>query len=106
MSGMGGMDHGQHGGSPPAPKSPPTLGSLLTSPKPMDPNGIDVLRRIMGGFCKNCTVIAGKITIVFENGTRADITQGVSKISNMIYKNISNKIALLFLGLPSPRSRY
>jgi hypothetical protein len=83
------MEHGQHGGSPPAAKAPPTLGSLLTSPKPMDPNGIDVLKRVGGGFCKNCTVIAGKTTIVFENGTRADITRGVSYIPNMISKSIS-----------------
>jgi hypothetical protein len=55
----------------------------------MDPNGINVVRRIDGGFCKDCTVLAGKTTIVFENGTRADITKGVSSATHTIHKSVS-----------------
>jgi hypothetical protein len=82
------MAHGGHGGPMAPAKAPPTLGSLVSSTKPMDPNGINVVRRIDGGFCKNCTVLAGKTTIVFENGTRADITKGVSNTTNIIQKNV------------------
>lgn len=29
------------------------------------------------GFCKNCTVLAGKATLFFENGTKAGVDSGV-----------------------------
>jgi hypothetical protein len=31
----------------------------------------------VGGFCSNCTILAAKADVVFENGTRADIASGV-----------------------------
>jgi hypothetical protein len=43
----------------------------------MDPNGFPFTRTMDGGFCQDCTVLAAKIDIVFENGTRADIANGV-----------------------------
>jgi hypothetical protein len=43
----------------------------------MDPNGFPFTRTMDGGFCTDCTVLAAKVDIVFENGTRADIANGV-----------------------------
>jgi hypothetical protein len=43
----------------------------------MDPNGFNVMHTIDGGLCRNCTVLGVKMDVVFENGTRADISSGV-----------------------------
>jgi hypothetical protein len=67
----GGMSHGA-----PNPKGK-ELGEMLQSSKPMDPNGFASTKRILGGFCTDCTVIAGSVTVVFENGTKADVKDGV-----------------------------
>jgi hypothetical protein len=76
MAMPGGHSHG--GGDMPAqPKSGQELGALLSAQKPMDPNGFMTTKRVAGGFCSNCTVIAGKSTVVFENGDKADISKGV-----------------------------
>jgi hypothetical protein len=89
-SGGGGMSMGgatpaalpkSEGGAPPTnPKSgggqaSATLG-LLTG-KPMDPNGVGMVKRLSTGMCKDCTVLAGKTTVVYANGTKAELSNGV-----------------------------
>ena len=52
--------------------------AVLTAQKPMDPNGFSQMRVLSeGAMCTNCTVLAGNIDVIFENGTRADISGGV-----------------------------
>ena len=61
-----------------APKAPGNPLSVLLGQKPMDPNGFSQMRVLSdGALCTNCTVLAGKMDIIFENGTRADISGGV-----------------------------
>lgn len=43
----------------------------------MDPDGFNVMNTIKGDICQDCTVLAVKIDVVFENGTRADVSSGV-----------------------------
>jgi hypothetical protein len=45
--------------------------------KPMDPNGFIVSMTVKEGFCSDCTVLAGKADITFEDGKRADVADGV-----------------------------
>jgi hypothetical protein len=42
----------------------------------MDPSGVQLSGAIRG-FCSDCTVLYGKATVVFENGTRATVDSGV-----------------------------
>jgi hypothetical protein len=52
--------------------------SVLTGQKPMDPNGYSMMKSLAANaLCKDCTVLAGKMDVVFETGTRADISGGV-----------------------------
>jgi hypothetical protein len=77
--GMAGMSHGGEGkpGAESAPKgSMSTILGLLKN-KPMDPNGIGLVKRLSTGFCKDCTVLSGKVDVVFTNGTVAGISNGV-----------------------------
>ena len=73
---MSGHAHGGSGGMSP-PKGSLEAGAALASQKPMDPNGFGSTKRVIGGFCTDCTVLAGKTTTVFENGSPATIKQGV-----------------------------
>jgi hypothetical protein len=43
----------------------------------MDPNGTPFTNSFKGGICSDCTVLAAQVDIVHENGTRADIADGV-----------------------------
>ncbi len=43
----------------------------------MDPDGQIIALTIKDGICQDCTVLAGKANIVFENGTRAGVHGGV-----------------------------
>jgi hypothetical protein len=43
----------------------------------MDPDGRIIALTIKDGICQDCTVLAGKSNIVFENGTRAGVHGGV-----------------------------
>jgi hypothetical protein len=43
----------------------------------MDPNGTPFSLMANSGYCTDCTVLAAQVDIVFENGTRADIVNGV-----------------------------
>jgi hypothetical protein len=45
--------------------------------KAMDPDGYSIMHQIKDGICKNCTVLAVKMDVVFDNGTRADVSRGV-----------------------------
>jgi len=45
--------------------------------KPMDPNGFLISNMIDQGICTDCTVLAGKADITFEDGTPAGINNGV-----------------------------
>jgi len=73
--------HGGHGGmgaaeKGEAPKFNPL--DILTGQKPMDPNGFSTMRILSNdSFCQDCTVLAGKLDVIFENGTKADISGGV-----------------------------
>lgn len=40
---------------------------------PMDPNGFIVSKMIREGICSDCTVLAGKAEITFEDGSPAGI---------------------------------
>jgi len=75
---MAGMSHG---GEKPAASAAPksSLGIMmdLLKNKPMDPNGIGIVKRLSTGFCKDCTVLSGKVDVVFGNGTVAGISNGV-----------------------------
>jgi hypothetical protein len=74
---MSGHSHGDSGAMGASPKTINPL-EILTGQKPMDPNGFSQMRVLKDGvMCSNCTVLAGKMDIVFENGTRADISGGV-----------------------------
>lgn len=53
------------------------LASFSAAGKPMDPNGVGIVKRLATGMCKNCTVLAGKTTVVYVNGTKADLNNGV-----------------------------
>ena len=74
---IGASKPGEGGGH--APKGGPINPlDILTGQKPMDPNGFSQMRVLSdGAMCTNCTVLAGKMDVVFENGTRADISGGV-----------------------------
>jgi hypothetical protein len=77
---MGGMAGMSHGGDKPAPATPQTGASQimnLLKNKPMDPNGIGLVKRLSTGFCKDCTILSGKVDVVFANGTKAGISNGV-----------------------------
>jgi len=43
----------------------------------MDPEGYNFIHQAKEGVCKDCTVLASKIDVVFENGSRADVSSGV-----------------------------
>lgn len=70
-----------HGSAPAADKPDTAKGAAgildLLKNKPMDPNGIGLVKRLSTGFCKDCTVLSGKVDVVFANGTRAGINNGV-----------------------------
>jgi hypothetical protein len=44
---------------------------------PLDREGNIIMRTLNDGFCKNCTVLAVKTDLVYEDGTRVDISNGV-----------------------------
>ncbi|KAE9982516.1 hypothetical protein EG328_010798 [Venturia inaequalis] len=62
---------------PAAPKSGINQIMDLLKNKPMDPNGLGLVKRLSTGFCKDCTVLSGKVDVVFPNGTKAGINNGV-----------------------------
>jgi hypothetical protein len=77
MGGMAGMSHGgDKPAAPPAQTSASQIMDLLKN-KPMDPNGIGLVKRLSSGFCKDCTILSGKVDVVFANGTKAGISNGV-----------------------------
>lgn len=43
----------------------------------MDPDGFNIMRLVEDGVCRDCTVLGVKLDVVFENGTRADVSSGV-----------------------------
>jgi hypothetical protein len=43
----------------------------------MDPNGEAVAAMIVDGLCSNCTILAGKPGLVFEDGSEAGPSQGI-----------------------------
>jgi hypothetical protein len=45
--------------------------------KSQDPSGYNVMNQVKDTICKDCTVLAVKMDVVFENGTRADVSRGV-----------------------------
>jgi hypothetical protein len=52
--------------------------NTLLAIKPMDPNGFSTFKLLTkGAMCTDCTVLAGKMSVVFANGSRADIGSGV-----------------------------
>lgn len=73
---MPGAEH-VHGDKPAEPKSKLSEMLDMMKNKPMDPNGMGLVKRLSTGFCKDCTVLAGKVDVVFANGTKAGINNGV-----------------------------
>jgi hypothetical protein len=81
-----GHDH-EHSGEGVASGKTPGTQDLLTKPlslvmvdylgSSMDPAGFGVLRSIDGQICKDCTVLANQMDVVFEDGKRADVGSGV-----------------------------
>jgi hypothetical protein len=67
-----GGNKGEHGHG-----SPPPGASVLSGTLAMDPDGFPFAKTLDGGLCTDCTMLAGKADVVFENGTRADIANGV-----------------------------
>jgi uncharacterized cupin superfamily protein len=43
----------------------------------MDPNGFLLSKMVDGGICEDCTVLAGKAEITYEDGSPAGIDNGV-----------------------------
>jgi hypothetical protein len=69
-----GEGHGAH------PSGPSTINpaDILLGVKGMDPNGINYAKMLAeGSFCTDCTVLGGRLDIVFANGTRAETSGGV-----------------------------
>ncbi|KAF2404354.1 hypothetical protein EJ06DRAFT_518776 [Trichodelitschia bisporula] len=98
---MPGMSMG--GAAPAAPKAAgggfgDTL-SLLAGQKPMDPNGWSTTKRLATGLCKDCTVLSGKTTVVFENGTRADLSKGVY-LHHVIAMDVTKPVKSYITGCP------
>jgi hypothetical protein len=53
---------------------------------PYDPNGISLVRSFKeGALCSNCTILAAKADIVYEDGKRADIASGVYNHHALVY---------------------
>ena len=77
-------------GAPAAPSAGGAgLSALTQLSKPMDPNGLSVMKMVTG-FCKDCTLLSGKSDVVFANGTRADISAGVY-LHHVIVMDLSKK---------------
>jgi hypothetical protein len=53
------------------------MGGMSASGLAMDPDGTPFSNIFRGGICADCTVLAAQVDIVHENGTRADIADGV-----------------------------
>jgi hypothetical protein len=43
----------------------------------LDPNGLSIVRTFGDGICTDCTILAAKTDFVFEDGKRADVSEGV-----------------------------
>lgn len=57
-----------------------TAGALdvLLGKTAMDPNGFTTMRILSDdSMCRNCTVLSGRMDIVYDNGTKLGISQGV-----------------------------
>lgn len=63
----------------------------------MDPLGTVFVATLKDGICQNCTVLAGKVDLEFEDGRPADISGGV-------WPKVLRKVHLLtpYPGLPAP----
>ncbi|KAF2675179.1 hypothetical protein BT63DRAFT_462626 [Microthyrium microscopicum] len=93
--GMGGMDMG-------GPKSGTWEGlvSLLqtmTGNKPMDPNGLGFIKRLSSGVCKDCTVLAGKMNVISENGTVLGVADGVY-VHHAVTMDVSKPVTQYITG--------
>jgi hypothetical protein len=98
---MEGHSHGGPGmGAAPGAAPGARPNPLLTGA--MDPNGFSINKMMRrGSLCKDCTVLSGKMTVVFENGTRADIGGGVylhHSVAIDISKSIGGFVSACPLG--------
>jgi hypothetical protein len=50
---------------------------ILLGKTSMDPAGFTTMRVLPDSMCRDCTVLAGKVDAVFENGTQASFDHGV-----------------------------
>lgn len=66
-----GHNHGGMGGNP------AEFLDILLGKTSMDPAGFTTMRVLPDSMCRDCTVLAGKVDAVFENGTQADFSNGV-----------------------------
>ena len=70
----------------------------------MDPNGFNAMQTTTGGLCSDCTVLASKIDVIFENGTRADVSTGVSILSTSETDLNGQKLTCVdIIGISPPR---
>jgi hypothetical protein len=71
----------------------------------MDPNGFAFTRMMKkGAFCSDCTVLGGKMIVVFDNGTRADIGGGVY-LHHSIALDTSKRLSGFITSCP-PKGNY
>lgn len=65
---------------------------------PMDREGNVIMRSLKDGFCSDCTVLAVKTDLIYEDGTRVDISNGVylhhAVSFNLAWKEMSNWLNL------------
>jgi hypothetical protein len=68
------------------------LASILS--KPLDPAGFVQMRTFKEGVCRNCTILASKSDLVYEDGTRVDMSNGLFNhgmvTMNLGTKNVAN----------------
>jgi hypothetical protein len=66
-----GHNHGGMGGNP------AEFLDILLGKTSMDPAGFTTMRVLPDSMCRDCSVLAGKVDAVFENGTQASFENGV-----------------------------
>jgi hypothetical protein len=107
MGSMGGSGGSPKGGSPKGGASGglTDMLALISGSKPMDPNGFGLVKRLSTGMCKDCTVLSGKTDVVFENGTRADLSSGVY-LHHVVAMDVSKPVPTFVNGCGSIASSF
>ena|ERR1700712_1672351 len=64
----------------------------------LDPSGINIVRTFKEGVCSDCTILAAKTDIVFADGKRADVSEGVY-LHHLTNMNLGSKDVAAWLNL-------